>query len=69
MQAPSEDLSQNAKIVYENLAAEPESTRSLDVITDTLDGQLTGQDVEVALHELERAGRAAEPFAGWSVLT
>ncbi len=68
MQRPLEDLSPNARLVHENLAADPESTRSVDTITDSLDGQLTGQEVEDALGELQAAGRAAETFGGWSVL-
>lgn len=68
MQLPLEDLSPNARLVHTNLAADPESTRSVDTITDTLDGQLTGEEVEDALRELQAALHAAETFGGWSVL-
>lgn len=67
MQEPLDNLSDDARRVHGNLAADPNATKKLDVIANEVG--LTEGDTANALRELEAASRAVESMRGWSVLT
>lgn len=67
MQEPLDNLSGNARQVHENLAADPDATKQLDVIASEI-GMSEGETAN-ALRELRAGQRAVESFGGWSVLT
>jgi hypothetical protein len=68
MQEPLDNLSENARVVYEDLDQNPDENRQPDAIAQSLGGQVTPGEVAHALRELQAAGRAAEAFGGWSIV-
>ena len=69
MQEPIDNLSDGAKIVHDSLIDHPHLTTPEAIATGPYGPQqLSAGGVADALRELEAGGRAAESFAGWSVV-
>lgn len=68
MQEPFDNLSANARTVYNFLAEHSERNWHAEDIAETHDGDLSAGEVADALHELAAAKRAVEVGHGWSVL-
>jgi hypothetical protein len=70
MQEPLDNLSQDARLVQMSLIDHPELTTP-EAIAGGEYGieQLSPGAVADALRELQAAGRAAESFGGWSILS
>ncbi|MDA0179020.1 hypothetical protein OJ997_01840 [Solirubrobacter phytolaccae] len=69
MQEPLDNLSDDARTVYDFLAANGGRNWQPEEISEGLGGELRPGEVADALRELDGARRADEAMGGWSILT